>query len=156
MPQKVDPCRTLQAANQAALWRKHAWKRQDVRDQDKRREEISTRDHEDGARAQNGKLGEQEDRGDRIAHEHRSRIGRDEGVDPARLDARKRPSGDQHKDDQDAEHDSKSQPFLRRTWRQAREDEKIFLWDVTAVLSIEILFAAAAARDTKVMTLGTL
>ena len=28
-----------------------------------------------------------------------------------------------------ADHDSKSEPFLCRTWRQAREDKVLFLWD---------------------------
>ena len=73
---------------------------------------IATRDHEDGARAENGELGEQEDRGDRVVHEHRRRVGRDEGVDPARLNARERPGSDEY-EDQQAEHDSKSEPFLR-------------------------------------------
>ena len=35
------------------------------------------------------------------------------------LEARKRTGGDQDKDDQYAEHDSKRQSFLRRAWRQS-------------------------------------
>ena len=147
MPQNVHPCRALQTADFGG-GRKHAWKRQDIRDQDKRREEICTRDHEDGTRAQNRKLGEQEDRGDRIAHEHRSQISREEGVDPSRLHARKQPDSDQDKDNQYAEHDRKSQPFLRGTRRQAREEETLFLRD-NGDLSPASERPVAAARGTR-------
>ena len=93
---------------------KQTWKHQDVWDQDKRREEISTRNHEYGTRAQNGKLGVQQDRGDRIVDEHRRHISRDEGVEPGKPTCHERTKGDQDKDDQHAEHEGKSQPLLRR------------------------------------------
>src|SRR5258706_37527 len=57
VPEDVKPHRTLRTANQARR-PKHPWKRQDPRDQDNCREEVSARDHEDGAHAQDVELGE--------------------------------------------------------------------------------------------------
>ena len=61
-----------------------------------------------------------------VAVDHASRVGighgvanRDECVDSAQLDARERPSNDV-KGDQQAEHDTESESFLRRTRRQAQ------------------------------------
>ena len=48
-------------------------------------------------------------------------------------DAMERTSDDQNKDDRYAEDDGKSQPLLHWAWRQAREDEMLFLWDKSAV-----------------------
>ena len=93
MLHKVEPRRTLQTAKYAA-WYEHTRKRQNPRNQNERAEEVAARDYENGPRAQNGKLDEQQDRGDRIAHEHCRRIGWNEGSDLARLETRKRPSFD--------------------------------------------------------------
>src|SRR4029434_7868654 len=125
--EEVEPRRALHAAYQAG-GREHAWKYQDPGDHGERREEITARDHEVGMRAQDRKLAEQEDCGDRIANEHRHRIGRDKRVDRAQSYAGKRTRGNQDEYRQDAEDDGKSEPLLRRTWRQVRENE-LFLWD---------------------------
>ena len=117
--------RRLQAPDHA-VWRQHAWKREDIRDDQKRRKEISTRDHENGAGAQNGKLSVQEDRRDRIGHEHRGRIDRDEGVDRAQLDATERPDHEVQGDDQ-PEHDTESEALLPGSRGQVREDERLVL-----------------------------
>ncbi len=73
-------------------------------------------------------LGKQQDSGDRIVHEHRRGISRDEGVDPPQLDGREQPLRDEI-GDQQGEPDCKGKPFLRPAGRQAREDEILFLWD---------------------------
>jgi hypothetical protein len=43
-----------------------------------------------------------------------------------RLESRERPSADK-KNDGLGDHDSQSEPLLRRTWRQARENKGVFL-----------------------------
>jgi len=78
--------RALQPGAKQATWREHARKGQQPRDHDERREEVSTRNHEKRTRTQDGKLGEQQDRGDRIDHEIARGIGRDEDLDPLRLE----------------------------------------------------------------------
>ena len=82
MPQNVEPIRALRPSAKQATRREDARKGQQPRDQDKRREEISTRDREEGTGTQDGELGKQQDCGDRIVDEYRRGIGRDEGVDP--------------------------------------------------------------------------
>ena len=100
---EVQPRRGLQTANESSVWRKHSGKRQDPRNEDERSEKISTRDDEDGARAQNGKLDKEQNRRDRIADEHRRCISRNECSDRRGLDAPKRPGGDQNEDDQQSD-----------------------------------------------------
>ena len=128
MPQNIKPIRGLQPGAKQATRREGARKGQHPRDDDKRREEISIRDHEKRTRTQDRELGKQQDRGDQIDHEQRRDIGRDEGVDPPQLDARERPGHDE-KGDQQGEHDREGKPSLRPAGRQAREDEILFLWD---------------------------
>src|SRR5215213_11530369 len=93
MPEKVQVCGGLQAADYA-VWRQHPWKREDIRDDQKRRKEISTRDDENGSGSQNGKLGVQEYRSNRIGHEHRGGVNRDERMDNAQLHATERPGNE--------------------------------------------------------------
>ena len=62
-----------------------------------------------------------------IADEHHRQIDRDEGIDPAGLDTRQRPGRDQNKDGQQAEHNDKREPFLRRPRRRARKGEMLLL-----------------------------
>src|SRR5262249_12932279 len=127
VPQSVEPIRALQPGAEQAAWREHARKGQQPRDDDERREQISARDYEKRTRTQDGELGEQQGRGDRIVHEHRHRISRDEGIDPWKLDGRERAGGEE-KGDQQGQHNGKGKPFLRQARRQVREDEMLFLW----------------------------
>ncbi len=128
MPQSIEPACALQPGAKQASWREDARKGQHPRNDDERSEEISTCDREQGTRTQDGELGKQQNSGDRIVHEHRRGISRDEGVDPPQLDGRERPVRDQP-GDQQGEHEDKGKPFLRPAGRHAREDEMLFAWD---------------------------
>jgi hypothetical protein len=121
----------LRPSAKQATGRKNAGKRQHPRDGDERSEKISTRDHEEGTRTQDGELGEQQNGCDRVNDEHRGGISRDEGVDPRQLGGRERPGRDE-KGDQQGQHNGKREPSLRPAGRQAREDEMLFLWDNAA------------------------
>src|SRR6185369_9578034 len=126
-PEKIQVRRRLQAPDHA-VWRQHVWKREDVRDDQKRGKEISTRDHENGPRAQNGELSVQEYRGDQIGHEHARRIDRDERVVRAQLDAAEHPNNEVEGGHQ-PQHNTESETFLPGTWREIREDEILVLGD---------------------------
>ncbi|MCP3388851.1 hypothetical protein NLM27_08675 [Bradyrhizobium sp. CCGB12] len=69
----------------------------------------------------------QQDSGDRIVHEHRRGISRDEGVDPRQLNPREGPCRDEKCDKQN-QHDAKREPLLRQARRQVREDKVLFHW----------------------------
>jgi hypothetical protein len=100
VPVKVDVRRTLQPADQALARERE---RQDPQDQHQRREQISARYHEQGRRAEDGELGEQQNGRDRLAQQQRRCIGRREGGDVAGLDTRERP-GSGEKCDQHGDH----------------------------------------------------
>jgi hypothetical protein len=126
VPRNVKPGRALQSGTEQAGGHKQARKGQRPRDDDERSEDISARDREEGTRTQDGELGKQQDSGDRIVHETRRGISRDDGVDPCQLDVRDRPD---RQGDQQGQHDGKGKPFLPPAGRQACEDEILFLRD---------------------------
>ncbi len=126
VPQGVEPHRALEPGAEQAPWREHARKGQHPRDDDERSEEISTCDHEERTRTQDGELGKQQDSGDQIVHEHRRGISRDEGVDPRQLNPREGPCRDEKYDKQN-QHNAKREPLLRWARRQVREDKGLFL-----------------------------
>src|SRR5712672_2523568 len=128
MPQSIEPACALQPGAKQATWREDAGKGQHPRDDDERSVKISTRDRQQGTRTQDGELSKQQDSGDRIVHEHRRGISRDESVDPPQLDGRERTLRDQ-KGGQQGEHDGNGKPSLRPAGRQAREDKMLTLWD---------------------------
>jgi hypothetical protein len=118
VPQNIEPSRALRPSAKQATGRKNAGKRQHPRDGDERSEKISTRDHEEGTRTQDGVLGEQQNGCDRVNDEHCRGISRDEGVDPRQLGGRERPGRDE-KGDQQGQRNGKRKPSLRPTGRQA-------------------------------------
>src|SRR4030095_9154615 len=99
MLEKVHPGSTLHPAQQTSAGYEYAGKHENERDHDKCGEEIGARHDEGRAGTHDGELRIQEQRSDRIAQEHRRYIGRNKGIDSARVGAFEGTEGDQDKYD---------------------------------------------------------
>jgi hypothetical protein len=81
---------------------------------------------EECTRTQDGELREQQRRGNRVNHKHRTGISGNEGVDLRQPEVREGSSYEE-KGDKQEQHDAKSESLLRQAWRQARKDKVLLL-----------------------------
>src|SRR4029077_1388976 len=122
---------------------------------DQRGIEISTRYRQERTRPQDGELGKEQRRREQIGHENRGGVGRDEGADPPRLDARQRSSRDGEGGEQ-CQHDRKGEASLRQARRQIREAEVLFLWYGSRRVRHRSHSAAVGAHGTNLIRVAAL
>jgi hypothetical protein len=95
-----------------------------VHDGHQRREQISTGQQQQPARAEGGELGIQQDRGDQVVDRKRRLIARHECPDDWQLQARERRRGEEDHD-RDG-HDGGREPPVEPAGRQGQEEAALF------------------------------
>jgi hypothetical protein len=126
VPKDVYPARRLKAGTEQAGWREDSGEGQHPEEDHQSRVEITARHHEERRRPEDGELRQEQDGGERIAHEHCRGVGRDEGIDPPQGDGREIADGNRENDDQDQQKGD-SESLLHRTRRQVGKDEVLDL-----------------------------